>query len=364
MQIQNVTSFLETLAPRVLQESYDNTGLIIGKADSECTGILTALDVTEQVITDAVQNNCNLIVAHHPVIFSGLKKINGGTDVEKAIIAAIKNDIAIYAIHTNLDNVLVGVNGEIATRLNLNNCAVLLPQKNTLKKLYTFVPVDFAEKVRDSIFAAGGGHIGNYSECSFNTKGEGTFRPGEGSTPFKGNKGHTTIAEEIKIEIIFPVWLEQRICQAIIAAHPYEEVAFDIIPLDNLQQQIGSGLVGELQEPIDEIVFLGMVKQLFNIAVIKHTVLTGKKVKKVALCGGAGSFLLEAALQAEADFFLTSDIKYHEFFGANGKLVMADIGHYESEQFTIDLLFDTLRKKYLNFAVFKTQVYTNPVRYF
>jgi dinuclear metal center YbgI/SA1388 family protein len=364
MKIGEITSFLESVAPLHLQESYDNAGLLTGNSSWDCSGIITTLDATEAVVKEAIENKCNLIIAHHPIIFGGLKKITGKNYVEQTIITAIKNDIAIYAIHTNLDNVLHGVNAAIADKLGFINRKILLPKNETLKKLFTFVPVEFAENVRSAIFNAGGGHISNYSECSFNTAGQGTFKPGEGTNPFTGKRGIRHTEDEIKMEMIFPAWQQQIILSAMIAAHPYEEVAYDIVPLDNQNQQVGSGLLGELSEPISETDFLNLLKKKFNLSLIRHTVLLGKPVKKVALCGGAGSFLTGAALSAGADFYITGDVKYHEFFDANSRLVIADIGHYESEQFTTDLLFDILSQKFPTFAIQKTGVKTNPVHYF
>ncbi len=364
MKIQDITSFLETIAPLSLQENYDNAGLITGNADWECTGIITSLDATEEVVMEAIEKKCNLIVAHHPIIFSGLKKINGKNYVENAVIAAIKNDIAVYAIHTNLDNVLKGVNGRMADKLGLINRRILQPKNNTLKKLFCFVPLEFAEKVRNAIFAAGAGQISNYSECSFNTAGKGTFKPGEGTTPFSGKIGERQWEDEIKMEMIFPAWQERNIYAAMIDAHPYEEVAYDIIALENHQLTVGSGVLGTLSKPVTEPAFLAFVKEQFNLPMVRHTPLTGKMVNTVALCGGAGSFLIGAAIAASADFYISSDIKYHEFFDANNRLVIADIGHYESEQFTIGLLFDILSKKFPTFAVLKTGIITNPVQYF
>ncbi len=364
MKIQDITSFLETVAPPYLQESYDNAGLLTGNPGWECTGIIVALDTMEEVVQEAIEKKCNLIVAHHPIIFSGLKKITGKNYVEKTIIKAIKNDIAIYAIHTNLDNVMTGVNGKIADMLGLIDRQILQPKNNLLKKLVTFAPVAEAEKVRAAVFSAGAGHIGNYSECSFNAQGEGTFKPEAGTTPFAGKQGERHTEAEIKIEVIFPVWFESKILNAMLSAHPYEEVAYDIIALDNAYAQTGSGMVGDLPKPVNEEEFLGQLQKIFNLSVIKHTSLTGKMVKKVALCGGAGSFLIGAAIRSDADFYITSDIKYHEFFEANSQLVIADIGHYESEQYSVDLLFEVLREKFLNFAVLKTGVNTNPVHYF
>lgn len=364
MKIAEVISFLESVAPLSLQESYDNAGLITGNSNWECTGIITTLDATEAVVLEAVEKKCNLVVAHHPIIFGGLKKINGKNYVEQTIITAIKNDIAIFAIHTNLDNVLQGVNAAIADKLGLINCKVLQPKNATLKKLFTFVPAGQAEKVRSAIFAAGGGNISNYSECSFNSAGFGTFKPGQGTNPYTGKIGERHIEDEIKMEMIFPAWRQQAILSTMFAVHPYEEVAYDIITLDNQNQQLGSGLVGELPEPLSETAMLGLLKTKFNLSVIRHTALLNKMVKNVALCGGAGSFLIGAAAASGADFYITGDIKYHEFFDANNRLVVTDIGHFESEQYTIDLLFEVLSQKFPTFAIQKTGVKTNPVHYF
>ena len=364
MKIADVISFLETLAHPSLQEHYDNAGLVVGQSNWECKGIICSLDATEEVVNEAISKNCNLVVAHHPIIFGGLKKITGKNYVEKTVITAIKNNIAIYAIHTNLDNVIDGVNGKIARMLGLRNISILSQKESTLKKLFTFAPIDKAEQVRNAIFKAGGGHIGNYSECSFNVQGTGTFKGEQGTNPYVGEAGRRHQENEIKIEVIFPAWLENGLIQAMKEAHPYEEVAYDVISLSNRHTGIGSGIIGELAEPMNETGFLAYVKKIFNLQVIRHTNLLSKPVKKVALCGGAGSFLVPMALAASADVYITADMKYHEFFDANGRMVIADIGHYESEQFTIDLLAEILEQKFLNFAVLKTKVQTNPVNYF
>ncbi|MFN8243993.1 MAG: Nif3-like dinuclear metal center hexameric protein [Ferruginibacter sp.] len=364
MKIQDISAFLESIAPLSLQESYDNAGLLTGAPGWDCTGIITCLDATEEVILEAVARKCNLVVAHHPIIFGGLKKLNGKNYVERAVIAAIKNDIAIYAIHTNLDNVPDGVNAAIADKLALENRQVLSPKKGLLKKLYTYVPTASLDKVRDAIFAAGGGQIGNYSECSFNTPGDGTFKGGEGTDPFVGRPGERHTEAERKLEVIFEAWKEKSVLNALIKSHPYEEVAYEIISLDNSYQQTGSGLLGQLATAVTEEEALARIKQAFGLQVVRHTPFTGRKVQKIAVCGGAGSFLIGAAVGAGADLYLTADIKYHEFFDANGRLLVADIGHFESEQFTIDLLFDRLSEKFPNFAVLKTGVKTNPVHYF
>ncbi len=364
MKVQDITSLLEKLAPPFLQENYDNAGLLTGNSNWDCTGVLVCLDATEAVVKEAVEKKCNLIVAHHPIIFSGLKKITGSNYVEQAIIVAIKNDIAIYAIHTNLDNVPDGVNGKIAEKLGLVNCEILVPNTLALKKLFTFVPTDYAEAVRNAIFNAGGGHIGNYSECSFNNPGYGTYTAGENSQPFAGKIGERHSEAETKIEIVFPAWLEKSVCNALKNAHPYEEVAFDIVNISNNAKLAGSGLIGYLPMEMSENELLTLIKAKFELKVIKHTHFIGKLVKKVAVCGGSGSFLIKAAIAAGADMFISSDFKYHEFFDANGRIVIADIGHYESEQFTIGLLSEFLQQKFPTFAVLKTGVVTNPVNYF
>ena len=362
--VAEVISFLESIAHPSLQESYDNAGLITGHPSWECTGVLCSLDVTEEVVSEAVAKKCNMIVAHHPIVFRGLKRINGSNYVERTVIAAIKNDIAIYAIHTNLDNVLHGVSGRMAALLGLQKTAILDPKENILRKLFTFAPADKAEQVRNALFSAGAGHIGNYSDCSFNADGTGTFRAGKGTDPYVGEQGIRHSEAETKIEVIYPAFLEAQILAALNASHPYEEVAFDVVALANRHPQTGAGIVGELPEPVEEKLFLEKIKSVFGLKLIRHTPLTGKSIKRVAVCGGAGSFLISKALRAKADIYITADMKYHEFFDAEGRMIVADIGHYESEQFTIALLQEVLEEKFLTFAVLKTSVNTNPVQYF
>jgi dinuclear metal center YbgI/SA1388 family protein len=364
MQLREIISFLESLAHPSLQEHYDNAGLITGNSEWECSGIICSLDATEEVIREASAKGCNLVVAHHPIIFGGLKKITGKNYVERTIITAIKNDIAIYAIHTNLDNVIEGVNGKIADLIGLKNIHILQPKRDSLKKLFVYTPLAKAEQVRKAIFNAGGGHIGNYSECSFNSNGTGTFKAGLGADPFVGKIEETHKEPETKIEIIFPAWLEPVVVNAMKQAHPYEEVAYEVVSLANTHPGIGAGVAGELDEPLGEEEFLNRLKSVFQLHVIRHTQLLQRPVKKVAVCGGAGSFLIPNALMVNVDFFISADIKYHEFFDANGRMVIADIGHYESEQFTINLLREILEQKFPTFAVLKTEITTNPVFYF
>ena len=364
MKINEIVNFLETLAPPFLQESYDNAGLITGNSSWECTGALTTLDCIPETIDEAIKAKCNLVIAHHPIVFKGLKKITGRNYVEETIIKAIKNDIAIYAIHTNLDNVLNGVNDVIARKLGLQNTKILSPKGGILQKLSVYVPEMHKESLLNAIFEAGAGSIGNYSQCSFQTSGTGTFMPGEDAKPFIGEKGKRQIEKEIKIEVIFSKWKQREIVKAMKQNHPYEEVAYDIFDMENDNSEYGSGILGELKDPLSEDEFLETVKNQFELVVIKHTNFLEKPIKTVAVCGGSGFFLLNNAISACADAFITSDVKYHEYFDASGRIFLMDIGHYESEQFTIEFLYDKLRENFPNFAVLKTSVITNPVHYF
>ncbi|MCS6935727.1 MAG: Nif3-like dinuclear metal center hexameric protein [Chitinophagales bacterium] len=363
MTIRDITDYLETLAPASLQESYDNCGLLTGSHDTKLKGILVTLDCTEEVVDEAIRHRCNLIVAHHPIIFKGLKRLTGASYTERAVIKAIKNDIAIYAIHTNLDNVRQGVNAEIAGRIGLQRCSVLLPKEGTLCKLYTFIPVKDFARVAAEVFKAGAGHIGNYSETSFRTLGTGTFRGNENTNPAIGQRGVLEEVEEVKFETIFPAYLQHKVVAALLRAHPYEEVAYDVVPLKNTHAGIGSGLIGDLPKPMEELLFLKKLKKQMQAACIRHTALRGKPVQRVAVCGGAGSFLLKTALTAGADVFITADFKYHEFFDAENRLIIADIGHYESEQFTRDRIAALISEKFPNIAPLISKINTNPVHY-
>jgi dinuclear metal center YbgI/SA1388 family protein len=363
MIVQDICNTIETIAPLAYQESYDNAGLLVGDPKQEVTGGLISIDVTEEVIDEAIQKKCNLIIAHHPIIFGGLKRLTGKNYVERTVIKAIQNNIAIYAAHTNLDNISGGVNSKIAEKLELINCRILMPLADELRKLVVFVPVEQAEKVRAAMCDAGAGKIGNYDYCSYNTNGQGTFRAGEGSDPFVGEQGKIHFEEELRIETIFPKVRQSAIVQAMIQAHPYEEVAYDIYPLENKYTNAGGGMLGTLETPMDEIDFLNKLKEVFGSACVKHTNLLQKKISKVALCGGAGSFMLKKAIASRADVFVSGDFKYHEYFDADGKILIADIGHYESEQFTKDVFYEILMKKFPKFALCLSEVKTNPINY-
>ncbi|MFM2359975.1 MAG: hypothetical protein RLY16_1968 [Bacteroidota bacterium] len=364
MTIGQIIDKLEQFAPPALQESYDNAGLITGKKSGNCSGVLIALDATLAVLEDAHRQGCNLVVAHHPIVFSGLKRLNGANYIEDCIIFAIKHDIAIYAIHTNLDNVIAGVNGKIASILELQEIKILSPKPNQLCKLVSFVPTAFTDSVLNALFSAGAGTIGNYRECSYRHEGIGSFLPESSAQPFVGEKGKRHLEPEDRIEVVVPTPISQTVIAALKEAHPYEEVAFDLIPLQNQHPLIGSGIIGQLAEPISELIFLQQLKDKFGLSIIRHTRLLNKPIQKIAVCGGAGSFLTKTAMAAGADIFITGDMKYHEFFDANDRMIIADIGHFESEQYTIDLLFDILNENFPTFAVLKTRVNTNPVHYF
>jgi dinuclear metal center YbgI/SA1388 family protein len=363
MQIQDITRFLEAKFPLQLQESYDNSGLIYGRAEQEVTGVLISLDVTEAIVEEALSNQCNLIIAHHPVVFKGIKRLNGKTLVERVLERCIQNGIALYAIHTNLDNHIEGVNYKIAQKLGLTDCRILRPMAAQLFKLEVYVPQEDFEGLDAAILAAGAGQIGNYQDCHFRTLGTGTFRPNEKAEPHIGSAGQRESVQELKMEYVVEASVVSAVLSAMKKAHPYEEVAYQLMATQNQHQARGAGFVGQLPAPVEPMAFLKMVKEQFNCGAIRYTNLLPKHIQTVALCGGAGSFLLPDAIGAKADIFITGDFKYHEFFDAEDRIVIADIGHYESEQFTSELLAEQLTEKFPNFAVRLTKLNTNPVNY-
>ena len=363
MKIKDITSVVEQWSPPTYQEKYDNCGLLIGDESTELVGILITLDVTETVIEEAIEKKCNLIISHHPLIFSGLKKIGNSHWIERCVTKAIKNDLAIYAVHTNLDNIISGVNYKISQKIGLKNIQILSPKKETLFKLVTFVPLENREQVLSSLFQAGAGAIGNYKECSFQSEGLGTFTPTESANPTIGEPNKPAQVDEVRIEVIIRSYLKAQILSVLRNIHPYEEIAYYIQPLANQNQEVGSGMVGLLDTPMKSDDFLDYLKKSMSLNSIKYTELCKKEVSKVALCGGAGSFLLKTAIESDADIYITSDIKYHDFFEADGKIILADIGHYESEVFTKDLIHDFLMEKFANIAFHLSGVVTNPVKY-
>lgn len=364
MIIAEVIKHLEDFAPIATAEDFDNVGLLVGDASTALKGVLVTHDTLEEVVEEAIAKDCNLIVSFHPIIFSGLKKLNGKNYVERAVIKAIKNDIAIYAIHTALDNHHLGVNKIMCDKLGLINTKILIPKKGVIKKLTTYVPVEQSEDLRMRLFEAGAGAIGNYDECSFNISGTGSFKPNSNANPTIGKKNEIHLEEEIQIGVVFPMHLESKILKALFTNHPYEEVAYEVTTLDNTHQQMGMGMIGELPEAIKEIEFLALVKKTFKADGIRHSQLLEKKVQKIAVLGGSGSSAIAAAKNAGADFFITADLKYHDYYQAEQKLVVADIGHYESERYTKNLLHSYLSKKISNFAIILANTKTNPIKYY
>lgn len=363
MKLKEISTFLEGIAPLSYQEDYDNSGLIVGHHDMEIKGALISLDCTEAVVDEAIELGFNLIISHHPIVFKGLKKFNGSSYVERVVMKAIKHDIAIYAIHTNLDHVSNGVNKRICDKLGIENPEILSPKNGILKQLVTYCPLEYAEQIRTALFEAGAGAIGNYSECSFNLDGMGTFKANEGANPFIGEIGIRKHEDETRIELVYPSNLESQILSSLRKAHPYEVVAYSTYPLSNDYQQVGAGMIGDLDRDWDELEFLTYIKEKLDAKMIRYTNLRSKKIRKVAVCGGSGSFLLKNAIKQGADIFITADYKYHEFFDAESKLIIADVGHFESEQFTQELLLELITEKFSNFALRLTLQKTNPINY-
>ena len=363
MIIKEVTNYIEELAPLNYAEDFDNVGLLVGTYNTIVSGILVTLDTLEETVEEAIANNCNLIVSFHPIIFGGLKKLNGNSYVERVVLKAIKNDIAIYATHTALDNSKNGVSAKICDVLGLQNTKILIPKKGIIKKLTTYVPVKNADALRNSLFSANAGNIGNYENCSFNIEGQGTFKGNKNSNPFLGEKGKQHREKEIKISIVFESKNETSILNALQENHPYEEIAYEIVTTENVHQNIGMGMMGELSSEMNEKDFLLFVKNTMKTDCIRHSAFINKKIKKVAVLGGSGSFAISNAKKAGADAYLSADFKYHEFFKAENTILLADIGHYESEQFTKNLLVDYLTKKFSNFAVILSEKSTNPIYY-
>lgn len=363
MTIKNITNYIEELAPLKYAEDFDNVGLLIGNYKTEVTGVLVTLDTLEETVEEAITKNCNLIVSFHPIIFGGLKKINGNNYVERVVLKAIQNNIAIYATHTALDNSKNGVSAKMCEVLGLINTTILIPKKGIIKKLTTYVPIDEASTLKSILFKAGAGSLGNYDSCSFDVRGNSSFRGNEDSNPTYGKKGALTKREETKISVVFESKNESAILKALKENHEYEEVAYEIVTTENVYQNIGMGMIGELETEMDEKDFLIYLKKTMQTDCVRHSALINKKIKKVAVLGGSGSFAISNAKKAGADAYISADFKYHEFFKAENSILLADIGHYESEQFTKNLLVDYLTKKFSNFAVILSEKSTNPIYY-
>jgi len=364
MKLICITDYIESLIPLELQEDYDNSGLILGNPDEEIKGVLLCLDITEEVLDEAIKKECNVIISHHPLIFKSIKRITDSDEEQRIILKAIRNNIAVYALHTNLDNSIAGLNALLCRKIGIKDYKILQPSRNMLKKLVTFCPHEFAEKVRMALFDAGAGHIGNYDCCSYNIQGQGTFRASDQAQPFVGEKNKLHYEDETRIEVIFPSFLEKNLIKTLTENHPYEEVAFDIYSLQNTYEKSGAGLVGELEQEEDLNIILNRIKEITGIPVIRHSSPLRKKIKRVALCTGSGSFLIPEAIHAGSDLFLTADMKYHDFFRSQKKIILADIGHYESEQFVKEWIYSILIEKFSTFAVLISETNTNPVKYY
>ena len=363
MKIKQILIILEEMAPLAYAEDFDNVGLLIGNQDNEATGVLVCHDALENVIDEAIAKNCNLVVCFHPILFSGLKKITGKNYVERAVIKAIKNEIAIYAVHTAFDNHKDGVNKIFCDALGLKNTKVLVPKQNFIQKLITYTTPENADKVRKALFEAGAGTIGNYDNCSFNSDGFSTYQGNENSNPVIGTKGELTQTNEIKIEVTFEKYLQSKILKALFSNHVYEEVAYEIYELQNQHQNIGLGMIGSLETPMSETEFLTFVKDKMQCGSIRHSAFLNKNISKVAVLGGSGSYAIKNAIQAGADVYLTADLKYHNFYESENQLLIADIGHFESERYTKNYIVDFLKEKITNFAIVLSEENTNPVKY-
>ncbi|MDA3880033.1 MAG: Nif3-like dinuclear metal center hexameric protein [Prolixibacteraceae bacterium] len=363
MKILDIVAAIENVAPIALQENWDNSGIQIGSSANEAKSTVITLDVTEAVVDDAIKNGDNLIIAHHPLIFGGLKNITGKTNAERAIIKAIKHDITIYAAHTNIDVIKNGVSWKMAQKLGLTNIETLSPQKGLLKKLAVFVPADHIDNIRNAIFEAGAGHIGNYDSCGYQLDGIGSFNAGENTNPYAGKRRELHFEKEIRFETVFPAYLQKIIISALINAHPYEEVAYDIYPIENKHPQTGLGVTGQTPQETETEIFLNHIKETFQCKLLKHTAIHKPTVSKIAMLGGSGSTYLNEAIASDADIFITADFKYHQYFDADNRIIIADVGHYESEQFTKELFYEIVTNKFSKFAVRLTDVNTNPVNY-
>ncbi|OFX74445.1 MAG: Nif3-like dinuclear metal center hexameric protein [Bacteroidetes bacterium GWE2_29_8] len=365
LKLRSVINEMEHVFPLQLQEEYDNSGLQVGDYNIKLEGILITLDCTLETIKEAKEKGCNLIISHHPLIFKSLKQLSPQNEIGKIIFEAIKNNIAIYSVHTNADNSINGVNNKIAEKIGLKDISILSSTRSMLRKLVTYCPLSDSEQVRQSLFEAGGGCIGNYDSCSFNVEGIGTFKGNDLSTPFVGEKNILHKEKEERIELIYPFYKEIELINALKKTHPYEEVAYDIYKLENNFDNVGSGLIGKLENHTDAKSFLNKIKEIFNVPHIKYSgEITKKNIQKVALCGGSGSFLIKEAKRQGAEIFLTGDIKYHDFFEFTNQFIIADIGHYESEQFTKELIYEILIKKFPTFAIYLSEVNTNPIKVF
>ena len=364
MTVKDILNCITEIAPLQWQESYDNAGLQVGDLNAEAHKALICLDITEEVVDEAIAKQCDVIVSHHPLIFKGLKHLTPQSYIERAVMKAVKHDVAMISMHTNLDNSYWGVSRVLAEQLGLKNLQVLQPLENYLRKLVVYAPLEAADKVRQAMFEAGAGCIGNYDACSFNAQGKGSFRAGESAHPYVGEVGEMHFEDEVRIETVVPKHVLNQVIAAMLKVHPYEEVAYDVFALENDFRQAGAGMVGEFDNPMEEVDFLSLVANAIGSPCLRHSALTGHLIQKVALCGGSGSPFIGDALRCGAEAYLTADIKYHDFFIPEGRILLVDGGHFETEQFTKVLICELIQKKFPKFAAEIAETNTNSVHYF
>ena len=364
MKIKEITNILSEWAPLTYAEEFDNVGLLVGNENATCQQAMITHDVSEEVVEEAILNKCELIICFHPIIFSGLKSITGKNYVEKTVIKAIENKIAIYAIHTALDNHRYGISYQLGKTLGLVNQQILIPKTDTLLHLNTYVPGDHKETVLAALHAAGAGELGNYSETSFSVTGQGSYKGNELSQPAIGEKNKSTTTTEEKLSLIVPQHSKNKVIKALMDTHPYESIAYELTATLNSNPTLGMGSVGELPEVMPSMTFLTHMKKTLGVPFIRHSISTKKEIKKVAVLGGSGSFCIDAAIRNGADALVTADLKYHDFFKVENDLLLVDAGHYETEHFTKKLIHEYLTKKMPNFAFTLSEVNTNPVKYF
>lgn len=361
--LKEIANCFEAMAPLSHQESYDNSGIQLGEPDKQIDSALVTLDLNEQVAEEAIRLGVDLIVTHHPLIFKPLKQISGATPTERMVIGCLRHDIAVYACHTNLDASPQGVSHYLARKLGITNGTLLEPRQGLFTKLVVYIPAHAFPKVREALFQAGAGTMGDYEQCGFSAHGLGSFLPGKETHPYVGTPEQFHEEPEVRFETLFPSRLKKRVVEALMASHPYEEPAFDLFPLLNASNDAGFGWVGNLPEPLSAGHFLEKLKEKLACGALRYSTPPSRPIQKVAICGGSGSDLLGLAIAAGADAFVTADLKYHAFQAAEGALLLVDAGHYETEQFTKELFYDVLTKKFNNFAVHISKVKTNPINY-
>lgn len=362
--LRTLLACIEQWAPFSWQESYDNAGLILGDPDRNVTEALVCFDVTPEVVDEAVRIGAGLIVSHHPAIFKGIKRINPASRLGYMIKQSLCHDIAWCALHTNLDNTLNGVNSYLCEQLGLKDVQPLAPLQDIYGKLQVYVPEAYAEKLRQALAEAGCGAGARYDACSYSSRGEGRFRAGSQAHPFSGQIGELHCEAECKIECLYPLHKTRQVLDVLRTNHPYEEPAFDLLPLRNEATGQGAGAIGNLQESMQETELLDKLKELTGTHCIRHSGFRGRKIRRIALCGGSGGSFIGNACARQADAYITGDLKYHDFADAGSGTWLVDIGHFESEKFAMELIFRFIRKNFPNFAVSISEQARNPVSFY